>query len=134
MSVDGKALDKGLVDLTKVTAANRDAVFQGVFLNGKQRADLALQAMFVTPEEREAASELKNIKKVDLVKMIEELLLKLNDELALEVYRQKLMQIQKKVSSPKKEVIIALYEEVNQKVTVEDDNQEEGLEAQSENM
>jgi len=88
VSVDGKTLDKGLIDLTKVTTANRDAVFKGVFVNGKQRPDLPLQVMFVTPEEREAASEVKNIKKGDLVKMIQDLLLKLNDELSLEVYNE----------------------------------------------
>lgn len=56
VSVDGKTLDKGLMDLTKVTTANRDAVFKEVFVNGKPRSDLPLQVLFVTPEEREAAS------------------------------------------------------------------------------
>jgi len=43
------------------------------------------------------------------------------------------MQIQKKLSSTKKEVIIALYEEVNQKLVIENDNQEENQETESEN-
>lgn len=65
--------------------------------------------------------------------MIQDLLLKLNDELSLEVYNEKLMQIQKKLSSTKKEVIIALYEELNQKLVSEDDDHEENQETELEN-
>lgn len=56
--------------------------------------------------------------------MIEELLLSLNDESLLEFYREKLAHIQKRLASTKKEVIIALHEEINQKFMSEDDIQE----------
>lgn len=107
-----------------VLQLNREAVFKGVFLHGKQWVDLPLKTLYVTSQERESASELKNIKKADLVKMIEELLLSLNDESLLEFYREKLAHIQKRLASTKKEVIIALHEEINQKFMSEDDIQE----------
>ena len=132
VSVDGITLDKSLVNLTEVCTSNREAVFKGVFLHGKQRVDLPLKTLYVTSQERESASELKNIKKADLVKMIEELLLSLNDESLLEFYREKLAHIQKRLASTKKEVIIALHEEINQKFMSEDDIQEYNKEVELE--
>ena len=55
LSLDGKPLEKGLVDLTKVASVNREMVFEEVFINGKPRADLPLTTLYVTQEEREAA-------------------------------------------------------------------------------
>ena len=73
LSLDGKLLDKSLVDLTEVASANREMVFENVFISGKKRTDLPLTTLYVTQEAREAASQLINIKKADLVKMIEDL-------------------------------------------------------------
>ena len=113
MSLDGKPLDKGLLDLTKVASANREMVFEEVFINGKQRVDLPLTTLYVTQEEAEAASQLTNIKKADLVKMIENLLLKITDDSSLEFFKEKLTLVQKRLSSTKKEVIISLYEDIS---------------------
>ena len=132
VSVDGMTLDKSLVNLTEVCTSNREAVFKGVFLHGKQSVDLPLKTLYVTPQERESASELKNIKKADLVKMIEELLLSLNEESLVEFYREKLAHIQKRLASTKKEVIIALHEEISQKFMSEDDIQEYNKEVELE--
>ena len=103
MSLDGKPLDKGLVDLTKVASVNREMVFEEVFINGKPRADLPLTTLYVTQEEREAASQLTNIKKADLVKMAENLVVKLTDDSSLEFFKEKLALVQKRLSSTKKE-------------------------------
>ena len=113
LSLDGKPLDKGLLDLTKVASANREMVFEEVFINGKQRVDLPLTTLYVTQEEAEAASQLTNIKKADLVKMIENLLLKITDDSSLEFFKEKLTLVQKRLSSTKKEVIISLYEDIS---------------------
>lgn len=51
----------------------------------------------------------------------------------MEIYNEKLVHIQTTLSSAKKEVIIALFEEVNQKLVTEDDNQEENQETESGN-
>ena len=56
LSLDGKPLDESLVDLTKVASANREMVFEEVFVSGKQRPDLPLTTSYVTQEAREAAS------------------------------------------------------------------------------
>ena len=114
VSVDGKALDPGLADVTEVASANREMVFKEVFMNGKQRADLPLTPLYVTKEEREVASQLKNMKKADLVKRIENIVSKFSDESAMKFYKEQLSNIQKKLASTKKEVIIALCEEVEQ--------------------
>ena len=116
MSLDGKPLDKGLVDLTKVASVNREMVFEEVLINGKPRADLPLTTLYVTQEEREAASQLTNIKKADLVKMAEDLVVKLTDDSLLEFFKEKLALVQKRLSSTKKEAIISIYEEISKLV------------------
>lgn len=116
LSLDGKPLDKGLVDLTKVASVNREMVFEEVLINGKPRADLPLTTLYVTQEEKEAASQLTNIKKADLVKMAEDLVVKLTDDSLLEFFKEKLALVQKKLSSTKKEVIISIYEEISKLV------------------
>ena len=72
VSLDGRTLDSSLLDVTQITSTKREIVFEEVLLNGRQRADLPLTRLFVTKEERETASQLKNLKKADLVKRIEE--------------------------------------------------------------
>ena len=114
LSLDGKPLDESLVDLTKVASANREMVFEEVFVSGKQRPDLPLTTLYVTQEAREAASQLTKIRKKDLIKMIENLVAKIEDDFLLDAYKNKLSLIQQRLSSTKKEVIISLYEEINQ--------------------
>ena len=70
----------------------------------------------MTQEEREAASQLTNIKKADLVKMAEDLVVKLTDNSLLEFFKEKLALVQKRLSSTKKEVIISVYEEISKLV------------------
>jgi len=113
-SVDGKVLDPSLVDVTEVASANREVVFKEVLFNGKQREDLPLTPLHVTKGEREVASQLKNMKKADLVKRIENLVSKFSDESAIRFYTEQLGNIQKKLASTKKEIIIALCEEIEQ--------------------
>ena len=73
-SVDGKALGLSLVDVTELASANREMAFKEVLINGKQRVDLPLTPLvYVTKDEREEASHLKNMKKADLDKRIESL-------------------------------------------------------------
>ena len=116
LSLDGKPLDKGLVDLTKVASVNREMVFEEVLINGKPRADLPLTTLYVTQEEREAASQLTNIKKADLVKMAENLVAKLTDDSLFKFFKEKLALVQKRLTSTKKEVIISIYEEISKLV------------------
>lgn len=81
---------------------------QEALINGKQRVDLPLTPLvYVTKDEREEASHLKNMKKVDLDKRIEKLVSKLSDESAIIFYKEQLHNIQKKLASTKKEIIIA---------------------------
>ena len=63
-----------------------------------------------------AASQLTNIKKADLVKMAENLVVKLTDDSSLEFFKEKLALVQKRLSSTKKEVIISIYEEISKLV------------------
>lgn len=84
-SVDGKALDKSLVKVTEVASANHEMVFEEVPVHGKARVGLPLIPLYVTKEDREEAPQLKNMKKVDLVKRIEDLVVtKLVDESAID--------------------------------------------------
>ena len=115
-SVDGKVLDESLVNVTQLASGNPEMVFEEVLVNGKARVDLPLTPMYVTKEDREEASQLKNMKKADLVKRIEDLVTKLVDESAIEFYKEQLSNVQKKIASTKKEFIIALCEEVEQLV------------------
>jgi len=55
-SVDGKALNQSLLDVTKFTSTNREMVFQEVLINGKQQVDLPLTPLYVTKEERDSLS------------------------------------------------------------------------------
>jgi len=87
------------VDLTDIASSNREMVFEEVLIKGSQRADLPLTTLYVTQEEREAASQLANIKKADLVKMIEDLIVKIKDDSSLEFFKEKLSLIQKRLSS-----------------------------------
>ena len=116
LSLDGKPLDEGLVDLTKVASVNREMVFEEVSINGKPIAKLLLTTLYVTQEEREAASQLTNIKKSDFVTMAENLLAKLTDYSLFEFFKEKLALVQKRLSSTKKEVIISIYEEISKLV------------------
>ncbi len=120
LSLDGKPLDKNLKDLTAIANANRKMVFEEVFVNGKQRADLPLTTLYVTQEEKEAASQLINIKKADLVKMIENLVVKIRGDSLLTFFKERLTRIQKRLSSTKKEVIITLYEDISQALESDD--------------
>lgn len=107
-SVDGKALGLSLVDVTELASANREMAFKEVLINGKQRVDLPLTPLVhVTKDEKEEASHLKNMKKADLDKRIEKLVSKLSDESAIIFYKEQLHNIQKKLASTKKEIIIA---------------------------
>lgn len=82
--------------------------FKEVLINGKQRVDLPLTPLVhVTKDEKEEASHLKNMKKADLDKRIEKLVSKLSDESAIIFYKEQLHNIQKKLASTKKEIIIA---------------------------
>ena len=54
------------------------------------------------------------MKKADLVKRIENFVSKFSDESAMKFYKEQLSNIQKKLASTKKEIIIALCEEVEQ--------------------
>ena len=63
-------------------------MFEEVLINGKPRADLPLTTLYVTQEKREAALQLTNIKKADLVKMAEDLVVKLTDNSLLEFLRK----------------------------------------------
>lgn len=126
-SLDGKPLDKSLVDLTDIASSNREMVFEEVLIKGSQRADLPLTTLYVTQEEREAASQLANIKKADLVKMIEDLIVKIKDDSSLEFFKEKLSLIQKRLSSTKKEVIISLYEDISQLLKRDDLDYEENV-------
>lgn len=54
------------------------------------------------------------MKKVDLDKRIEKLVSKLSDESAIIFYKEQLHNIQKKLASTKKEIIIAPCEQVEQ--------------------
>ena len=114
LSLDGKPLDESRVDLTKVASAKREMVFEEVFVSGKQRPDLPLTTLYVTQEAREAASQLTKIRKKDLIKMIENLVARIEDDFLLDAYKNKLSLIQQRLSSTEKEVIISLYEEINQ--------------------
>lgn len=79
-----------------------------MLINGKQRVDLPLTPLvYVTKDEREEASHLTNMKKADLDKRIEKLVSKLSDESAIIFYKEQLHNIQKKLASTKKEIIIA---------------------------
>lgn len=102
------------MDVTEVASANREVVFKEVLFNGKQREDLPLTPLHVTKGEMEVASQLKNMKKADLVKRIENLVSKFSDESAIRFYMEQLGNIQKKLASTKKEIIIALCEEIEQ--------------------
>ena len=100
-----------------------------MFIKRRQRADLPLTTLYMTQEERDAASQLANIKKADLVKMIEDLV-KINDDSSLEFFKEKLTLIQKRLSLTKKEVIISLYEDILQLLERNDfENQENEHEA-----
>ena len=88
-------------------------VFEEVFVSGKQRPDLPLTTLYVTQEARAAASQLTKIRKKDLIKMIENLVAKIEDDFLLDAYKNNLSLIQQRLSSTKK-VIISLYEEINQ--------------------
>ncbi|XP_020621726.1 uncharacterized protein LOC110059375 [Orbicella faveolata] len=114
-SVDSKALDPSLVDVTEVAPANREMVFKEVLINGKQRVDLPLTPLYVTKGEREVASQLKNMKKADLVKRFENLVSKFSDESAIRFYTEQLGNIQKKLASTKKEIIIASVKRLSSK-------------------
>ena len=46
--------------------------------------------------------------------MIENLVAKIEDDFLLDAYKNKLSLIQQRLSSTKKEVVISLYEEINQ--------------------
>lgn len=127
MLLEGKPLDKGLVNLTKVASVNREMVFEEVHINGKPRADLPLTTLYVTQEEREASSQLTNIKKADVVKMAENLVVKLTDDSLLEFFKEKVAFVQKRLSSTKKEVIISIYEEISKLVELDQQQNEEHL-------
>ena len=80
--------------------------------------------LYVTQEEKEAASQLTNIKKADLVKMIENLVVRVGDNSSLEFFKERLAHIQKRLSSTKKEVLISLYEDISQQLESDDTNVE----------
>ena len=52
VSVDGKIqLDKELVNMVEIAQKNREKVYLGVFVEGKQRSELDLQDVYVTAQE-----------------------------------------------------------------------------------
>ena len=54
VSVNGKIhLDKELVNMVEIAQKNREKVYFGVFVEGKQRSELDLQDVYVTAQERE---------------------------------------------------------------------------------
>jgi len=114
-SVDGKVLDPSLVDVMEVASANREVVFKEVLFNGKQREDLPLTPLHVTKGEREVASQLKNMKKADLVKRIENLVSKFSDQSTIRFYTEQLGKTKRSWHPPRKKSLLPSVKRLSSK-------------------
>lgn len=112
-SVSGQIeLDEGLLKLTETGLSNREKVFVGVTIEGDQRTKLALDEVYVTKEERERKTNIKNQTKRVILTKISEMISFMTNEQTKSILSHKLNIVSQRIDSTKKEVILALYEEV----------------------
>lgn len=105
-----------MVNITEVAKRNREEVFSGVYVNGKQRSELDLQEVYVTKEERERKNAIGNLTKAKILKKCKDKIALFIDDVLKEEFSEKLDLISRRVDATSKTDILAFYEEVQEAI------------------
>ncbi|XP_070546377.1 uncharacterized protein [Ptychodera flava] len=127
MSVNGKQLDQKLKCMTQTCEKNMETVLDKIILGKMKKADIRheLEQVYVTPEDRKKGESIENKTKGQLIKMIDESIMKVMDDDS----KGGFIDTMKKVRKCRKEQIIEFYREIEDYLVVEAAEQVAKLEA-----
>ena len=112
VSLDGKEVDRDLINFQSICEKNRKNLLEKHFIDGDGRPTVQIQAVYVTPEERSAAEDICNATKEEILRRAGEKLLLLIDEETRNVLQKKLDHLQKNLQRSKKDQLLSFYAEI----------------------
>ena len=109
ISLDGLELDKDLPNYEEILQNNQRRLLSEYFIHGKKRTEVEVQRLYVTVQERDAAEDIKNATKDEILKRAECKLQQIFDEEVRGPLSSKLEYFKAHPSKAKKEALVVLH-------------------------
>jgi len=111
-SLDGPQLDNDLGKYEKTLKINRLSLFNKHFIDCQKRADVVVQTLYVTAEERAVAEDVRNSSKDEILRRISDKVQQISDEEVRGPLPQKLGNFRANLNKSKKENLVMFYNEI----------------------
>ena len=112
VSLEGKEVEKDLINFQAVCDENRRNLWEQHFIDGENGPNVKIQTVYTTPEDRSVAENICNATKEELLRRSVEKLQLLIDEETEDKLLKKLDNLQKNLQKSKKEHLLKFYEEI----------------------
>ena len=111
-SLDGPQLDNDLGKYEETLKINRLSLFNKHFIDGQKRADVGVQTLYVTAEERAVAEDVRNSSKDEILRRISDKVQQISDEEVRGPLSQKLGNFRANLNKCKKENLVMFCNDI----------------------
>lgn len=112
VSLEGKEVDKDLINFQAVCDKNRRNLLERHFIDGENRSNIKIQTVYTTPEDRSVAENICSATKEEILRRAGEKLQLLSDEETKDELLKELDNLQKNLQKSKKEHLLKFYDEI----------------------